>query len=523
MLVLRFVVLALVVAVGACRGAESPRRDRASARPSVSGTGGAAGAADPAHPAGRGTPLAVVAHPTRSPLDLDRAVAADLLRGRVDDWEDLGEPSRPLRLVLGPNAEPPASGPPTPGKGPSHLTIVRRDDEAIRAVERDFDAVAVVAATAVGPSVRALSVDGRHPIREPGAYPLTVEGPPPGRVLTALAVGDIMLSRRVYRKMLDLGDFTAPFLATFGRLAAADLTFGNYEGTMSCEGGSGQGHHTFAAVPEALEGLTLAGFDVLSLANNHAGDYGPKALAETVRLIEAAGIRTVGAGPNAGRAGSPAIVERRGVRFGFLAFNGAGETPRAGPGTPGTVNLRMRPLSPLSRADLGALLARVRALRPLVDVVIVYAHWGDEYTANQNRDQRRVAHALVEAGADLVAGSHPHWVQGAEIYRGRLIAYSLGNFVFDQSWSRETREGVALELIFWDAELKAAEFLPVAIEESHRPRILSPEEGRPVLEQLWAASEEPFRLGRARPTARGTPPPPRRPPETPCDASSLAR
>jgi poly-gamma-glutamate capsule biosynthesis protein CapA/YwtB (metallophosphatase superfamily) len=410
-------------------------------------------------------PLVLAAHPTRPPLDISLKAARAVVAGSVRDWRQLGAPAGPLRRLDGPRA--------------------------LATVARDPTALAVVPAEAVGPHVRVLSVGGRNPLTEPDAYPLRTAGPSPGPVVRMSVVGDIMLARRVERAMN--GDFAAPLRPTAARLAAADLTVGNLESTLSRAGAPRQGNDSFGADPRVLTGLRLAGFDVLSLANNHTGDYGPQALVATVRRVRGAGIEPLGAGADAAEARRPVIVERRGVRFGFLAFNAIGETPAAGSGRPGAVSVRMQPRTgPLNRADLAALTGTVRTLRPQVDVLTVLPHWGTQYTTRLVADQRTVARALVAAGADLVLGSHPHVVQGAEVYRGGLVAYSLGNYVFDMDFSQPTREGVILELTFWGGTLKAAQFVPVRIDAGFAPRVLSARAGEPILRRIWAASGAPF-------------------------------
>ncbi|MGH3343623.1 MAG: CapA family protein [Carbonactinosporaceae bacterium] len=299
--------------------------------------------------------------------------------------------------------------------------------------------------------------------------------PPEPPSVTMTIVGDIMLARRVGELMRDTRDFAGPLRPAARRLAAADLTVGNLESSLSRSGAARQGDDSFGADPRALRGLRLAGFDVLTLANNHVGDYGQRALVQTVERVHREGIVPVGAGADAREARRPAIVERSGVRFGFLAFNAIGETPKAGPGTPGAAQLRMQPrLGPLHRPELAALLADVRALRPRVDVVTVLPHWGDQYTHDPVPDQRAVARALVGAGADLVVGSHPHWVQASEETRGALIAYSLGNFVFDMDFSRETQRGIALELTFLGGDRTSASFSRVRIGADFAPRFAAP-------------------------------------------------
>jgi hypothetical protein len=162
---------------------------------------------------------------------------------------------------------------------------------------------------------------------------------------------------------------------------------------------------------------------------------------------------------------------------------------------PGAVWIHMAPWNPFRQSELDKVAATVRQAKQNADVVIVYPHWGQEYTAKPNPDQVRVAHALIDAGADMIIATHPHWVQGAEIYKGRLIAYSLGNFVFDQTWSTETEQGAALELVFWGPRLVGASFVPVQIEDAHRPRFLDDRAGAEILNRIWGSSGEPYRLG----------------------------
>jgi poly-gamma-glutamate capsule biosynthesis protein CapA/YwtB (metallophosphatase superfamily) len=433
------------------------------------------------------SPLAIATTAMRPTIDITRATAEALIAGQIADWESLGEPARAVRLILGPAA--PSARTSSPG---SHVVRASTDAEAVGAVEQDMNAVAVVLAESLRPSVRAIVVEGRHPLREPGPYPLKARGASPGRVTTLTLVGDVMLGRRVGAAMSRARDFAAPFRHVADRLARADLTVGTLECTLSRAGPAQQGGDSFGADPRAVEGLRLAGFDLLSLADNHAGDFGPTALVETVQRVRDAGIVPVGAGADEREARTPGVVERNGVRFGFLAFNAIGETPPAGR-APGAIRLRMQPrLGSLNEDDLERFRTDVRALRPLVDVLVVLPHWGGQYTTRLHPDQPAVAQALVDAGADLVVGSHPHWVQGMELQDGRPVAYSLGNFVFDMDFSRRTQEGAVLELVFWGSALQAAEIAPVRIGTDFAPRFLAPRDARPILEEVRRASGPPF-------------------------------
>ena len=320
-------------------------------------------------------------------------------------------------------------------------------------------AATVPTATAASPTARSTAT----------GTPGTTSAP----TVTVLLVGDIMLGRAVGALSRAAGDVAAPLRPLQRRLAAADLTVGNLESTLSMAGPPRQGDDSFAADPGVLTGLRDAGFDVLSLANNHTGDFGLPALRQTVRRVHEAGIREVGAGRDLRSAWRPVVLSREGITFGFLAFNAIGETPRATRRTPGAASVRMQPRTgPLSPRDLAATTARVRRLADRVDVVIVLPHWGDQYTHRPVPDQRRVGRALIDAGASVVVGGHPHWVQDVEMHAGRLLVHSLGNFVFDMDFSLETREGAMLALRFRADQVAEARLVPYLIDERFRPRLV---------------------------------------------------
>jgi poly-gamma-glutamate capsule biosynthesis protein CapA/YwtB (metallophosphatase superfamily) len=369
---------------------------------------------------------------------------------------------------------------------------------ARRIVEGGADgdgAYTVVPASALGPRMRALSVDGVDPVRSPGEYPLRTQAARPrDPVVTVTVVGDIMLGRGVAEAARG-SDHPAPALRpTARRLARADVTVGNLENTLSRAGAPAQGGDSFAADPAVVEGLREAGFDVLGLANNHLGDFGDRALVQTVRRLRAGGIDTFGAGATVREAWQPAVVERAGVRFGFLGFNAIGETPAVGPGQPGAVSVGMPPRTgPLDRAALRRFEQAVRRLDDRVDVVVVMPHWGTQYTHRPEPVQSRVARRLVRAGADVVAGGHPHWVQGMEMVGRGLVVHSLGNFVFDMDFMRETQEGAILELTFWGGRLKAVELVPYVMDERFAPRIVPGRRGEQVLAPMRATSGPAFR------------------------------
>lgn len=427
-------------------------------------------------------------HPVRAVSDVPVAAARALLHDGATDWSALGQTAGPLRLV---SAEIDRA---VGGAGVTQLTTAA---EALDVVRADPAALALVPADAVDPTVRVLSVGGVHPLRAPEAYPIetTVPGAAedPGAVVTLTVVGDVMLGRRVGDAMAAAGDLAAPFRPLAERLAAADITVGNLESTLSTDGSPTQGGDSFAADPGVAAGLQLAGFDVLSLANNHVGDWGEAALVQTIERVQAMGIAPVGAGTDLAGARTPVIVERDGVRIGFVATDSIGESPAAGDGQPGTNRLNMPPRTgPLDQAALDRIASDIAALRPQVDTIVVIPHWGTQYTNVPEQSQRDAAAAFAAAGADLVIGGHPHWVQGWEQIGSTLVVHSLGNFVFDMDFMRETQEGVFLEIVTWGGRVVAVEPVPYVIGEDFAPRLASAERAAPILDLMRETSAPPF-------------------------------
>ncbi len=314
----------------------------------------------------------------------------------------------------------------------------------------------------------------------------------PERAVSVTVVGDIMLGRGVADVARAAGDPSAPLRPMAERLARADITVGNFESTLSDDGAPRQGDDSFSSPPSVLDGLRAAGFDVLGLANNHTADYGAPALVETLRRVRASGIEPLGAGRDRREAWRPVLVERRGVRVGFLAFNAIGETYRAKSESPGAASLRMDPRTgPLRPDELRRVQDRVRTLAERADVVIVLPHWGDQYTHQPVPDQRRVGRALLDAGATIVVGGHPHWVQDVQRHRGGFVVHSLGNFVFDMDFSQQTQEGVVLGLTFRAGALVRTRTTPYVIGDDYAPRPVAGARGRDILGDMAGLGQLP--------------------------------
>ena len=311
----------------------------------------------------------------------------------------------------------------------------------------------------------------------PPARPTPTASPrPPAGTWTLTAVGDIMLSRNVLGRMEAYGSYRHPFVQTDHLLRAADITVANLEGQVSDHVTRSSDPHTFSFVSPAavLDGVRWAGIDAVSLANNHTLDYGTGALADTMRALEGYGIGHFGAGRDRESSYEPRIFAINGQRVALLGFTDLSNTAYPAPSLP----------TPAPAHSAERVAEAVRVAEERADVVIAYFHWGVEYVAVPNQRQRSLAHAAVDAGADLVLGAHPHWVQTAERYQGTPIHYSLGNFVFDQMWSRETRRGVVATFTFRGARVVDTGHTPVLIWDYNQPRIATGYDSAAVLERL---------------------------------------
>lgn len=248
---------------------------------------------------------------------------------------------------------------------------------------------------------------------------------PPAREMRMVFVGDLMFDRYIRTKLETLGsEQVLGGVATL--LRGADMAVGNLEGPITADASVSRGtavgdasnmRFTFATSTGAL--LHSYGFDLVSIGNNHILDFGPEGVHETAQWLRSAGISYVG-DP---REVAPEVVmqEAQGVRVAFLAYNDF--------------------LGPRADAVREAVASAQGA-----DVVVVLAHWGEEYLPEPPERARSLGRSFIDAGADMVIGSHPHVVQPSEDYNGGRIYYSLGNFVFDQYWNPRVRCGKAVSV-----------------------------------------------------------------------------
>ncbi len=245
--------------------------------------------------------------------------------------------------------------------------------------------------------------------------------------------GDIMLDRGVKAKVHTYfgGDYSKLFAHT-EFLQEPDITFANLEGPVSDVGHDKHNRYSFRMDPSVVPALKAAGIDVVASANNHIGDWGVAALTDTLARLRAGGIQTCGIGMDKAEAETPAIFSKDGYTLGFLCFSDVGPDEMAATDTtPGILIV--------DDTDFDSIVANASKK---VDALIVSFHWGVEYQAKHTARQAALATRAIAAGAVMVEGEHPHIVEDMSSYNGAPILYSLGNFIFDQAFSKETMHGL---------------------------------------------------------------------------------
>jgi poly-gamma-glutamate capsule biosynthesis protein CapA/YwtB (metallophosphatase superfamily) len=264
--------------------------------------------------------------------------------------------------------------------------------------------------------------------------------------------GDVMFSRAVRREILGKRDSSMPFRKIAPLLQAADVAFVNLESPFSDEGPYHDGGLVFHAAPEMIEGLQLAGVNIISTANNHARDCGPHGVEFTLKWLRSHGMRPVGSAETEHSAHDGVVFAHNGVRFGFLGY------------TFDQKNGNWKDIDPrIALADPVVMARDVTELKKRCDVVIVSMHNGIEYQPKPSAAQIAFAHAAIDAGAKLVIGHHPHVVQPSEDYHQGLIFYSLGNFLFDQYQRQATQHGEVVEVSFLGREIVNTHVMGVKI------------------------------------------------------------
>lgn len=428
--------------------------------------------------------MALVTSPRLPLFGVGSREAADLLAGKLPSWLEAGSPIdvpvEPL-AIEGVTAE-----------GVAPVQTYPNYEELAADLDKKVGGVALVPLDQVDFRVNVLAVDGVDPLRDipNDADPLIRIG----------VVGDIVPGRNVGNKMREWGDYTHPFRKVAAELASYDITFANLEGNLSPNIPPPEDPHTFSFIadPAMIDGLKLAGIDAVSVANNHSRwnseGWGDQAFLDTIDSLSAAGVPYFGGGRDLWEARAPWVAEVHGRRIAIFGIDGvtANEAPRdhgatvwnsaagepeyagAGDGVPGT--------NPYA---LDQVLEDISAAAGQYDIVIPYFHFGVEYVGVAPDWAVDGARQAIDAGATAVVTNHPHVIQGMEIHGGRPIVYSVGNFIFDQMFSVETRQGLILELDFRGNKVVGLRTRGVEIVDFNQPRLMSAGEHASIMDRFW--------------------------------------
>jgi poly-gamma-glutamate synthesis protein (capsule biosynthesis protein) len=381
----------------------------------------------------------------------------------------------------------------------------------------DASALAILPLAEVDTRGRSLAVDGVDVVREigdPGDYPFVSsyyaasnpgsKNPDLARDVVAylgsrpsplhpnihvLAVGDIIPARCVLARILAAGpDYNLPWYEVRDKISEADLAFA----TLDMQLADGVQHQLCVenyvhTGPTALaEGFAWAGFDLIMNGTNHSMDgriaKGPEAVTENRRAMEDAGLVMIGQGENLAQARKPAVIEVKGVKFGFTSADGVASYTWATADSPGT-----------NPADPDDMAKQVLQLKNRADVVIATCECGivdgdAEYRRLPTDLQLEMAAAAFEAGATEYIGGQSHWVQGADFLGPKFAGYHMGNFVYDQDWSYETMHGAILDSYYIGSRLVNVRYSIVVIDNMCCPRIVDANEAQVTLAEVWKAT-----------------------------------
>jgi poly-gamma-glutamate synthesis protein (capsule biosynthesis protein) len=306
-------------------------------------------------------------------------------------------------------------------------------------------------------------------VKAPGEKPASV---------TISAVGDMMIGSWSGDLLREHGP-TYPFVRVAPYLQGSDVATGNLEGPHCTTGTADTKTYTYRMAPQLLDGYAWAGFDVLSLANNHAMDFGPQCMLENIAEIRKRGMEVCGGGADIDEAHEPTVIVRNGLSIAFLCYSTTfPESAWATPEQPGT-----------AFPERNRLIRSVRSAAAEHDVVVVQFHWGEQGRTSPKDYQVGLAHLVVDNGADLVLGHHAHVLLGVEAYKGKLIFYGLGNFTFASFAETAKTSVIALVTLDDQGNLVRGEVMPINVDNHQVELQPIPLPGDPeVLSELRDAS-----------------------------------
>lgn len=292
-------------------------------------------------------------------------------------------------------------------------------------------------------------------------------------LITLIVTGDVIPARSTNFQTAQRNNYLWPWEKTADVLKSADITFINLETPLMQNCQLINEGMSFCGSSKHIDGLLSGGVDVASLGNNHAANYGKPGLDETKKLLEDNGILVTGLNGPVFKDAPPFVIkEVKGIKFAFLGYTDISKTPL------------------VSSAEENKIAAEVAEAKKHADIVIVQYHWGTEYITPPEDRQKQLGRLTIDSGADLVIGNHPHWIKPIEFYKGKLITYGHGNFIFDQEWSQKTKEGIVGKYTFDGKNLIDVEYLPVEIINYGQPYFLEGDRKHQILDELYLESKK---------------------------------
>ncbi|MFA4930743.1 MAG: CapA family protein, partial [Patescibacteria group bacterium] len=379
---------------------------------------------------------------------------------------------------------------------PSVITTIDDRTEIINQVTQNPTALAFIPLSQLNIYVHPLSINNISALDDPDLYPVQASIfissvdqkltndfketigtlPSPSPITSVLAVGDIMMGRYVGVKIARSGDYTHSFQYVSDYLQQPDITFAQLETPIAPTNLTSEGMILVAA-PETVQGLTASGIDLVSLSGNHFGDALRDGMESTFQILDENNIKYIGAGRSEDEAFNYQVIEKNGTKFGFISFvNIMPDSYGAAGDIAGSAWVDFN-----SDQDLEKVTASIKKTKANCDILIVGFHWGTEYTPHPTTNQIKFAHAAIDAGGDLVVGTHPHVVQADEIYHDKYIIYSLGNFIMDQMWSTETTEGVLMPIYVQNKQIISLDLVPTQIIDYSQVKIIPKSTGADIL------------------------------------------
>lgn len=269
-------------------------------------------------------------------------------------------------------------------------------------------------------------------------------------------VGDIMMDGKV-RAQIDKNGIEYPWEMVKEYFQNDDVTIGNLETSITTMGTKWENkQYNFRSDPKNLKAMKEAGIDVLALANNHTLDYGYEGLLDTLNHLDKNDIKRVGGGKNKKEAMEGIIIEKNGLKVGVLSFS------RVVPHVDWYATAMRPGIVGAYEGHVNGIISRVEEMKKEVDVIILSIHWGIERSIEPRKEEIDLARKLVDAGVDVIMGHHPHVLQGVEIYKGKPIFYSLGNFVFGKR-NDITAITMIAQVNFKDKEIDNIKIIPCSM------------------------------------------------------------